>query len=237
MLKHLYPVDLIIKIFKENCNVTLSKEFIACADIQLTQDFLLHTGIKIGKYIGIGFSSKPFFFYNRGEVSKMHSFISINSYGNEVSINWKSKSGRIYETFDTDIDCNDITFWFEGLDPLEYHKQLQPNNSLPFKLKDLTYELIITALNMDMTIEMWLKEDDVAKAPALLEDIDKMMDDFNMKSMKKDRKDGVVHNWKRRNENDKLIYDIDTGSAGVIFLKKFLMYLSKSDRFTRVEIS
>lgn len=47
-----------------------------------------------------------------------------------------------------------------------------------------------------------------------------MMDEYNTKSMKKDRKDGAVYNWKRRMENDKLIYDIDTGSAEPAFLKK-----------------
>ncbi len=141
MLKHLYPVELIIKVFENNCGVTLSKDFIDCADIQLTDNFLLHTGIKINKFIGIGFSSKPFFFYIRGKVSKMHSYISINTYANDVTINWKSKSGRIYNTGDTDIDCDDIEFWFEGLDPLEYQKQLNANTELPFQLKILRMNL------------------------------------------------------------------------------------------------
>ncbi len=87
-----------------------------------------------------------------------------------------------------------------------------------------------------MTIEMSLKEEQYANATILLNDIDKMIDDFNNKSMKKDRKDGVVHNWRRRIESDKLIYEIDTGSAGVLFLKKLLKYLSTLNCFNKVEI-
>ena len=80
---------------------------------------------------------------------------------------------------------------------------------------------------MDMTIEMLPKEDQIKNASAIIDDIDKMIDDYNIKSEKKDRKDGVVHNWKSKAEADKLIYEIDTGSAGAVFLKKLLQYLSK----------
>ena len=84
--------------------------------------------------------------------------IVIYNYASYVTVNWKSKLNKYNTPSDAIIDCNDIEFWFEGLNPLEYHKQLNNDTTLPFKLKDLSYELVITALNMDMTIEMWLKE-------------------------------------------------------------------------------
>lgn len=236
MLKNFYPVDMLIKMYSDHLNMTLSKEFIDCADTQLSQDFTLRTGIKINKEIGLSPMIMKFS-YEVGSISRMHTSLIINNYGNDVYINWKSKSGRIYATSDTDIDCNDVDFWLDGLDPLEYHKQLQPNNTLPFKLKELTYELIITNLNMDMSVEMFLKDEFVPDTSALIKVIDKKIDDYNIKSLKKDRKDGVVHNWKRRIENDRLVYEIDTGSAGAIFLKKFLIQLSKLGAFTNVEIS
>lgn len=70
-----------------------------------------------------------------------------------------------------------------------------------------------------------------------MERIDKMMDEFNNASLKKDRKDGIVHNWKRRVEDNNLLYDIDTGSAGMVFLKKLLQHLSKLNCFYKVEVS
>ncbi len=237
MFKNFYPEHLIISYFKNHHKIDISKDFIDCADVQLTKDFLLKTGIKITKNIGLGFSLYPEFFYHCGEVSTISSNISINNYANASTINWKSKSGRIYDPGDAAIDCYDIVFWFERLDPLEYYKQLQPNNTLPFKLNNLTYELVVSALNMDMAIEIWLKNEQVTYANLLVEKIDQMIDDYNVKSLKEDRDGGVVHNWKRRIENDKLIYDIDTGSAGVIFLKKFLMFLSKLNTFHKIEVS
>ena len=107
---------------------------------------------------------------------------------------------------------------------------------LPFKIKDLSYELVVTRLNMDMTIEMQLKKGELSKADSIIEEIDKLIDDYNIQSEKKDRKNGVVHNWKRKVEISKLVYDIDTGSAGSWFLKKFLQQLSTMNKFDKVEV-
>lgn len=239
MFTTFYPLEYLRKLYVDNYDLILSDKFISCAETQLPLDFEKKTGIKLRKIIGLAPTYKDLFFYNNGEISNFAVDLGIHNYATTVTVNWQSKSGRIYETYDEDIDCNDIEFWFEGLNPLEHHKQLNDygNTALPFKLKDLSYELVVTALNMDMTIEMNLKEELVSKANDLIKEIDKMMDGYNEKSMKNDRKDGVVHNWKKRVEDDKLIYDIDTGSAGAPFLKKLLVYLSKMEWFTKVEVS
>ncbi len=236
MFKQFYPYHLIISYFKDHLHLDISTQFIDCADLQLPKDFSLQTGIKVNKNIGLGFNLYPDFYYEADKLSVMSANVIINNYGNPATIKWESNSGRIYTLSDTDIDCDDIEFWFEGLDPLEYQKQLHANNELPFQLKNLTYELVVTALNMDMTIEMSLKEEQYANATKHLDNIDKMIDDYNNKSIKKDREDGVVHNWRRRIESDKLIYEIDTGSAGVLFLKKLLKHLSTLNCFNKVEI-
>jgi hypothetical protein len=66
--------------------------------------------------------------------------------------------------------------------------------------------------------------------------IDDFIADFNHKSEKKDRKDGVVHNWKREFINDKLVYELDLGSTGVSFIKKLLTFLNKLNTFETVEL-
>lgn len=221
-----------------------SDSFLTCADKQLTEIFIRETGIVPDKNVCLCISEQGFnmpirrqyVMPNTNNIANMLCItLYVNHNWNPVNIYWKSKTSKNY-TLHWDVDCDDIIFWFDSLDPLLYHKQLYPNEKLSFKLKNLSYELVVTRLNMNMRIEMQLKEEYMNQAETLLNDIDKIIDDYNIKSEKKDRKDGVVHNWKRKIENDKLVYDIDTGSAGSWFLKKFLMQLSKLGYFARVEV-
>lgn len=174
--------------------------------------------------------------YKPGKISSLGLNIYVNHNWNPVTVVWTSKSGRIYDVNDTDIDCSDIEFGFEGLDPLLYHQQLYPKAELPFKLKDLSYEMVVTRLNMECTVEMQLKIEEIGNVRAILDKTDKFIDNFNTLSEKKDRKDGVVHNWKRRIEENTLIYEIDTGFSGPVFIKKLLLFLSKLNAFEKVEI-
>lgn len=113
-----------------------SEEFINCADKQLTEQFVKITGIKPGKEVSMALTSLdsdvPIYssyrlpnsnYYGR----KLCLAIFIRHNWNPVTILWKSKSGRDYKLHDNDIDCNDIEFWFERLEPELYLKQLHPN--------------------------------------------------------------------------------------------------------------
>ncbi len=225
-----------------------SLEFISCADKQLTPFFENFVGIKVNKNVGISISmhseapdgyhviSQSLQLYQKDIVSKLAFTLYINHNWNQVFVLWKSKSGRIYDMADTDMDCNDIEFWFEGLDPLLYHKQLYPKAKLPFQIKNLSYQLVITRLNMDCTIEMELKEGDVKNTDDLIHKIDKFIVKFNEAPEKNEKNNGVVHNWQRQAEGIKIVYEIDTGFAGPVFLKKLLPFLSKMNCFLRVEI-
>jgi len=214
----------------------ISLEFTSCMDIQLTQLFELKTGLKINKQISISSMSDYRFFVETGEISKIAFNIYVNHNWNPVTVLWKSKSGHIYKLEDTDIDCDDIEFWFEELDVALIHRQMFPNVKLPFKLKDLSYELIVTRINMDSTIELQLKADHLKDEKKIELEIDNFIAGFNEKSEKKDRIHGVIHNWKTRVEGDKMIYDIDLGSTGPYFFKKLLPELSKMNCFIRVEL-
>jgi hypothetical protein len=168
--------------------------------------------------------------------SKIAFYIYINHNWNPVTVLWKSISGRIYQLADTDIDCNDIEFWFEELDVALIHRQMYPNVKLPFKLKDLSYELIVTRINMDCTIEMQVKQECLNETENINSQVDSFIAAFNEKSEKKDRIHGVIHHWKPKIEGDKLIYDMDLGSTGPYFFKKLLPHLSSLNYFTRVEL-
>lgn len=222
--------------FQRWYKIDISWEFTNCMDIQLTKLFELQTGLKPGKNLSISWPSELIFFVEIGEISKVAFSIYANHNWNDVTVLWKSKSGRIYQLADIHIDCNDIEFWFEELDVALIHRQMYPNVKLPFKLKDLSYELIVTRINMDCTIEMQLKEEYLNDAQNIIIRIDSFIAGFNEKSEKKDRVHGVIHHWKPKIENDKIIYDIDLGSSGPYFFKKFLPHLSTLNYFTRVEL-
>ena len=235
MSKLINNIDLAIELFQRLCDLSVSKQFVECANQQLTELFEQRTGLKINKHISYSLSGE-LLNRKRDKISSLGLHIYVNHNWNPVTILWKSKSGRIYDVNDVDIDCADIEFWFEDLDPILYHKQLYPKAELPFKLQNLSYELVVTRLNMECTVEMELKTEDLSNAQAIVDKTDKFIDNFNTTSEKKDRKDGVVHNWTRRIEENKLIYEIDTGFSGPVFIKKLLQFLSKLNAFEKVEI-
>ena len=128
--------------FYRQYGINISEQFLRCADIHLKKKFEFETGLKVSKNVSTSFVWPENFFYEKDTISKMPINIYINHNWNTVNILWKSKSGRVYGIADSDIDCGELEFWFEGLNPLLYHKQLYPQVALPFKLKDLSYELV-----------------------------------------------------------------------------------------------
>jgi hypothetical protein len=226
--------DNIVGLYQKAFGVTVSREFISCMEDQLKKDFLRQTGIAVNQRVSLAFSFPPGARLQKGAVSSFTQNLYINNHWVPVQIAWSSKSGRVYSMEDTDVDCNDIGFHWEGLDPLRTHKQMVPGETLPFKLKDLSYNLVVTRLNMETILEMTLKEGgEKEKIIGLVNDF---LHDYNAKSMKKDRADGIVHNWRTESSGDKLVFTIDTGSAGPQVLKKLLPYLSKIGAFEQVEL-
>jgi hypothetical protein len=216
-------------------SIKISLNFLICADTQLRISFEKITAIKVNKHICFSLPDSNEFEYKMGLTSEFTQSLFINyQYIFGVKIKWKSKSGRIYKFEDADIDCEDVEFWFEGLDATLVHKYLYPKVTLPFKLTDLTYNLVVTRINMECNLEMVLKKN--LEHNLISKQIDDFIADFNNKSEKKDRKDGVVHNWKREFINDKLIYELDLGSTGVSFIKKLLTFLNKLNTFETVEL-
>jgi hypothetical protein len=213
----------------------ISEQFIECADKQLSAVFKKATGIPFNTHVCLYFENDVFD-YKKNNTSSLLSTLLINHNWNKLYVLWKSKSGRIYDLADKDIDCDDIEFWFDKLDPLLYQKQMFPKEKTPFKLKNLSYELVITRLNMDMTLEMSLHKEALVKENETIIQVDNFIDGYNKKSEEKDRINGVVHNWKREIKDEKLIYEIDTGSTGSHFLKQLLQFLSKLNYFEKVEV-
>lgn len=127
-------LELTIEVFKRRYSCNISKQFLYYMNNQLTVLFTQGTFLTINNNVCIAWSDENDFVFQKDTISKLSFCIYINHNWNPIFVAWKSKSGKIYDIADTDINENDIEFWFEGLDPLLYHKQLFPNEVLPFKL-------------------------------------------------------------------------------------------------------
>ncbi|MFT3679999.1 MAG: hypothetical protein QM791_06980 [Ferruginibacter sp.] len=105
-------------------------------------------------------------------------------------------------------------------------------------MKDLSFVLKITRINLDCTVRMQLKPAAEKSAQAVTEELYAFIGDYNAKSEKKNRKEGVIHNTTiAAGENDgELVMDIDLGSVGPLFFKKLLTFMSVMDCFKEVEL-
>ncbi|MNK00723.1 hypothetical protein D3C87_185140 [compost metagenome] len=206
--------------------VDLSTSYIMCMREHLSADFEFKTGFKINKNIELAYDSDTFF-YEKGKISRTQATIYVNhNWNNKAQICWKSKSGRIYEMTDEDIDCNDIEMWFENLEPELYYKQMYPKDALPFKLKNLTYQLTINSLQTDCEIHLVNKKEQEDKTEDILKSIYNFINEYNELSEKKNREMGIVHNASGTVTGNKITLNIDLGSTGADFLKKLLDYFS-----------
>ena len=232
-------VDIIKHHFKFKHKLEMSVEFANCMDQQLTDIFIKKTGISSFRHVVVILTSNtvdfPFFVISE-VVSKFPAFVCVIADCSPIEIYWKSKSGRIYKIDDKEIDCNDIEFWMEGLNPLLYNKLLYPKDTLPFKLKNIGYELVVTRILMDCTLEMELKEplDDPSSQFSLMYDF---INNFNNLSLKKQEKYGFVHNSNGfMDENGKMVLVINMGTAGFYFFKKLLLFLNDMNCFKKIEV-
>jgi hypothetical protein len=218
-----------------------SLEFLSCADKQLTKLFILSTGLKPNKNLSFSISEhwQNFPLLELGKVSKLNINLYVNHNWNPVVVLWNSKSGRIYKIADTDIDCNDIEFSFEKLDSQLYIAQLYPKGQkLPFVLKNLPYELVVTRLNIDCTILLSIKEGYENVREEIIKGLYAFTQKFNEASEKKSVEEEVVEKYLGKQECTlTIVFEIDMSLAGFEYLKKLLKYLAKIEGVKKVEIA
>ena len=226
--------------------IKFSEQFVCIAGKQLWENFVRQTGIDDIKRVFISNASTiesidlRDFNYKKSSVSEIAWALTFYDFKHPIKFYWKSKSGKIYTPEDTAIDENDITFWFEDLDPLEIHKMVYPNQPIPFKLKNLTYKLSINSLNMDLEMIIQLSEPNNKKIETIKNLVLDFIDKWNEKS-EEDEEDelemGLVHNSKIVEETNELIhFNFDMGSADINILKKLLQKLNKVGGISKIEI-
>jgi hypothetical protein len=221
--------------FKRQYNVVINIEFIRCADLQITHIFEQLTGLKPSKDVSMAWIHPNEYFYEKGIISRLPFQIYANHNWNPVVVTWKSKSDKIYDIASDDIDCNDIVFGFEDLQPTLYYKQLYPGEKLPFKLKSLSFEFVFNRIAIDCQITMEVK-DEFTKYDMIIDDINNFIAGYNDESEKKNRRYGLVHNLKSSLDGHNIVFSLDLGSAGPFFFRKLLPHLSDMNAFKSITI-
>lgn len=232
-------LNIVVDYFKRNYNLELSNEFISIADKQLSKIFEQRTGIEINpNRVCFSLPEKNEFYFSSGKISNFFLRLYVNHHWNDCSIQWVSLSGKIYLPSDTVIDTNDLLFSFEQLDVKLIYEQMY-SQSLPFfEMKGLPFELIVQRINKDCIIEFEYKSKIATSfhIENFEERLNGFISEFNIDSESKDRKFGVVYNWRSKVNGQLLVLEIDLGSAGYYFLKQLLFYVAKLDFFTKVSI-
>jgi hypothetical protein len=99
--------DYFIEQMAKKTGISVSNEFILCADEQLSNLFRKQTGLSLNQHISLSYDWTN---YRLGAISCFQCGLYINAFRNEIKICWKAVSGKEYKLTDTDINCSDIIF-------------------------------------------------------------------------------------------------------------------------------
>lgn len=213
-------------------NLIVSRSFIICADEQLYFNFLNITALKSIRKCGLACTMWGLQYE---AISTFETSLGINGQSQWVKICWRSKSGKIYQLHD-EIDCNDIEFWLENVDVPLLYKQLYGPATLPFKLPATHYLLVIGSISISLELVITLKEEREKDLPFIDKEVNNFINRYNEQSEKKDRKDGVIHNWKTSIHQNDIEIEMDLGSAGAAFFKKLLKWLNGFEQIEKVVV-
>jgi hypothetical protein len=230
LLIHILYFKGILENFKK---LTITENFLNCANEPLTKYFELNAGLKVTIHIKL----LPYTFEEMHliyeKVSSFDCYVIVAGMTSTVKICWKSKSGKIYKLTDEVIDCNDIEFWIEGLDAKLYHQQLYPKVNLPFKFKDLPFELEILRLYIECVIIIEHHE----PMHENIKDKYVIIDQLIGRGIEKGYGGGYIHNFKSTWEDATVTYTIDVGSVGIVFIKKIVQKLKEIEGIKKVTIT
>jgi len=165
--------------------------------------------------------------YEQGPISKIHTALSIlPEFTDPIDFCWKSRSGKIIRTDDEDFDEGDLECWIEGLKPSLYWEEVhEAAIDHPFKIKNLSYRLIVNGVGTPMTLHIELT--DTVAAQEIIDTLYGEVESYNRKSEEKRRANGVVHNCNGGLVPTGIEFTIDIGSAGISFVKTILKKLNE----------
>jgi len=239
LLNHLEVLQRVIKnVYKLDTSI----EFLECADAKVTKWFYTKTGFKKSRAISLAFTFVHTLKedgtsetdeaiirknnYYRKEISGIPFSLCIKTNFNPVVLVWWSKSGRIYEPTDTDIDYNDIEFALEPFQWQLYCSQLNYNEPHPFNKSELPFTLQVEGLGVDVTLRVAFRKEQNPDIPEFISKTYAFIEKFNDYSLANGRKFGIVHNSRILQNGDIFTIALDSGSAGVQFFQSLFEMFS-----------
>jgi len=172
--------------------------------------------------------------YQPGEISKINLVLWIMpEFYDNISFCWKSKSGKIGQTTDEEFDETDLDCWIEGLKPQLYWKEVSTEKKEhPFQIKNLPYTLKVLGFATEMGITIQVESD--TDANYLTRHLSQFIANYNDMSEAKERKYGVVHQSRITPIANGIPLRTDTGSAGVLIVRKILKELTRNTNVKEV---
>ena len=134
------------------------------------------------------------------------------------------------------VPCSNVLLWLENLQPDLYWLQHYLDISLSFSMPQISYQLLVTRVNIDCSLELYIKEKYYDQGDVLQVKIASYLKLYNLNASKNKRKYTMLHKWNYHSEKGKIILEMDLGFAGLPFIRKFLLYLSVQKYFDKVEI-
>lgn len=226
------------EMYRNGFGIIFSEKFCRFFAASYYRLYLSEMGVKPGYKAGIGGfkqqNDTPF--YQKGEISKLNMVLWVQpDHYHNFSFCWRSGSGKIIETTDEVFDEADIECWLEGLQPaLIWEQTSTEKKSHPFISKNLPFTLKVFGfgINTGLTINLG----PAGNAELVAKKVGDTIEKYNDDSERKNRKDGVIHNYSMEVADNKVEFRIDTGSAGVKGINKILTALKKVEGVEEVII-
>lgn len=232
-----YSSEIFMNIWKEY-GVVFSQKFCAYFADNVDRIMLIECNLKASSKIGLSLfkqnNDKPM--YEPGIISKLNIAISIlPEFRDNIRFCWKSKSGKVITIINDEFEINDLECWIEGLKPKLYWEQAYSKKiAHPFLINNLPYELEVYDYGTDMSIFIQLS--DIENISSIAEAITNSIENYNKKSSANNRANGVIHNSSYEFIGDTIHYRIDSGSAGIGFIKVILRLLAKFSTVKKVAL-
>ncbi len=219
----------------------MSNQFIHLMNNKLHNEFYRLTKIKKPtNEIFLSIDATNFAYITLNDIQKLKLQIVVINTTFKTTIAWKNKSifGLLVRPHNTDFDENEIEMWFEDL-PIEkirkeYYKNAPKINidesklRYKFVLKSFFYDSIFLVLTCDNQEKQFIDSQ-----------ISKIINEWNERSEKENRKYGIIHNvmmYEDEKDNE-MIFSIDLGSASEKGLIHILYELNNIKSINKVLIT
>lgn len=221
------------RIYGEN---ELSERFELFLNVDLAEEFIRNTGIDPNKTREKILLSPISMSYEPG---KIQAGVTVTNLTIRATIRWGfGDDMKAFSTSEDEIDYKSAKIWFEELDTKKVLELYHKKPKLGFSTKDFTTPVEVDFFYPESAyISLYLNNKNDEEL--IWATIDRFVSSWNEKSEAKDRKYGLIHNYRpvMTEKVDYLQFYIDLGSAGTLGLKHLFKELDKLEVIQKISIT